>query len=63
MGKEDEIRLIAYSIWEEENCQDGRDCEHWIRAEAIWEEKQKNAAASTDTKAKSKRTTKQSKKH
>jgi hypothetical protein len=41
MGREDEIRLIAYSIWEEEGCLDGRDCEHWVRAEAIWEDNQK----------------------
>jgi translation elongation factor EF-1alpha len=39
MGKEDEIRLIAYHIWEEEGCQDGHDCEHWLRAEALWEKK------------------------
>ena len=47
MGREDEIRLIAYSIWEEENCPDGRDCEHWFRAEIIWEEQNKKAAAKT----------------
>jgi hypothetical protein len=38
MGREDEIKLIAYQIWEEESCPDGKDCEHWIRAETIWEE-------------------------
>jgi translation elongation factor EF-1alpha len=41
MGREDEIRLIAYRIWEEEGCQDGHDCEHWFKAEALWEERQK----------------------
>jgi hypothetical protein len=46
MGKEDEIRLIAYNIWENENCQDGHDCEHWIRAEAIWVGKQKQGTVS-----------------
>ena len=45
MGREDEIRLIAYSIWEEESCPDGHDCEHWFRAEAIWEEQNKKAPA------------------
>jgi hypothetical protein len=39
MSKEDEIRLIAYRIWEEEGCRDGHDCEHWFRAEALWEKK------------------------
>jgi len=52
MGREDEIRLIAYSIWEEESCPDGRDCEHWFRAEAIWEEQAKKAAKSTTTRSK-----------
>ncbi|MDD2778526.1 MAG: DUF2934 domain-containing protein [Methanocellales archaeon] len=41
MRREEEIRLIAYSIWEQEGFCDGRDIEHWLRAEAIWEEKQK----------------------
>jgi len=41
MGREDEIKLIAYSIWEEEGCCHGRDVEHWLKAEVIWEEKQK----------------------
>jgi translation initiation factor IF-2 len=44
MGKEDEIRSIAYQIWEEEGCQDGRDCEHWFTAEAVWEKKHKTPA-------------------
>lgn len=35
MGREEEIKLIAYRIWEEEGCIDGHDCEHWFRAEAI----------------------------
>ena len=61
MRREDEIRIIAYRIWEEEGCCDGHDCEHWLKAEVIWEEKQKNEAASTDTKAKSRQTTKQGK--
>jgi hypothetical protein len=41
MGREDEIKLIAYQIWEGESCPDGKDCEHWFRAETIWEEQNK----------------------
>jgi hypothetical protein len=44
MEREDEIRYIAYCIWEQEGCCHGRDIEHWIRAEVVWEEKQKKAA-------------------
>ncbi len=50
MAREDEIKVIAYSIWEEEGCPDGRDCEHWYRAEIIWKDRQQaktpSAAAS-----------------
>jgi hypothetical protein len=49
MGREDEVRLIAYSIWEQEGCYDGHDMEHWLKAEAIWEKKQK-PVQKTDSK-------------
>ena len=53
MGREDEIRLIAYSMWEREGYSDGLDWEHWYRAEVIWEEQnQKAAAKSTKTESK-----------
>jgi hypothetical protein len=51
MEREDEIRLIAYNIWEQEGSSDGRDGEHWFRAEAIWEQKKKIAEKSTSIKA------------
>ncbi len=47
MGREDEVRLIAYSIWEQEGCLDGKDCEHWYRAEFIWEGQQKKKAVTS----------------
>jgi len=43
MAREDEIKEIAYSIWEQQGCPDGRDCEQWFMAEEIWEKKQKPA--------------------
>jgi hypothetical protein len=52
MAREDEIRIIAYTIWEEEGCPNGRDCEHWSRAEAVWEQKQKPALKNTVTEPK-----------
>ena len=45
MAREDEIKLIAYQLWEEEGCPPGRDGEHWYRAEVIWQEKQPKKAA------------------
>lgn len=44
MTREDEIRLIAYNIWEEEGCPNGVDCDHWYRAEFIWEQRQNDAS-------------------
>jgi hypothetical protein len=43
MAKEDEIRLIAFSLWEQEGCIKGRDCEYWFKAETIWEEQKKSS--------------------
>jgi hypothetical protein len=51
MEREDEIKLIAYNIWEEEGCLDGHHYEHWSRAEAIWEQARKDALKSTQKKA------------
>jgi hypothetical protein len=59
MGREHEIRFIAYSLWEEEDCPEGKDCEHWFRAEAIWEQQQKQKTVSKSTGTDSKQTGKQ----
>jgi hypothetical protein len=45
MGREDEIRVIAYTIWEEDGCCEGHDVEHWLMAETIWQGKQSKATA------------------
>jgi hypothetical protein len=37
MEREEEIKLIAYSLWVREGYPHGRAIEHWLRAEAIWE--------------------------
>jgi len=37
MNKEEEIRLIAYSLWVRDGYPHGRAVEHWLKAESIWE--------------------------
>jgi len=37
---EEEVRLIAYSIWEDEGRPNGCDLAHWFKAEAICREKE-----------------------
>lgn len=32
LSKDERIRAIAYSLWEEEGHPEGRDLEHWTRA-------------------------------
>ena len=52
MSKDDEIRLIAYGLWEAAGCPNGSDCEHWFKAEAIWEERNRTSnATAVPTKA------------
>lgn len=41
MGKENEIRAIAYSIWEAEGRKHGHAFDQWLKAEAAWRAKQK----------------------
>jgi hypothetical protein len=47
MTKEEEIKLIAYSIWESEGCPNGLEWEHWFIAQNIWEEQQKKKTVDT----------------
>jgi len=37
---EEEVRLIAYWIWEDEGRPHGCDVDHWLRAEAVWRQRQ-----------------------
>ena len=39
MEREEEIRLIAYRIWEEEGRPQALDFDRWLKAEAIWHER------------------------
>jgi hypothetical protein len=38
MNRDEEIRQIAYRLWEEDGCPDGYEVQHWLRAQMIWEE-------------------------
>ncbi len=47
MHHEDEVRSIAYRIWEGEGGPDGRHLEHWLKAEAIWQQEQNHQTVGT----------------
>jgi hypothetical protein len=38
--KDDAVRSIAYRILEEEGRPEGRALDHWLKAEALWNEEQ-----------------------
>ena len=35
---QEQIRELAYRIWQEEGYPHGYDVQHWLKAEAIWQE-------------------------
>jgi len=38
MHHEEEIRLMAYRLWEDRGRGNGRDVEQWLEAEAVWQQ-------------------------
>jgi hypothetical protein len=59
-NRDEAIRLIAYHLWLAEGQPEGRDQEHWLKAEAIWQERQAMAPASDAVVVKRKSATKRS---
>jgi hypothetical protein len=39
VDRDAEIRELAYRIWQEEGYPYGQEVQHWLKAEAIWQEK------------------------
>ena len=37
--RDEQIRELAYRIWQEEGYPHGYEVQHWLKAEAIWQEK------------------------
>lgn len=65
MERNEEIRKIAYELWEEEGYPEGKEAEHWHRAEKIWEERntgKKTAKTKKTAAKKSEKTAKKSSK-
>ncbi|HEY7168919.1 MAG TPA: DUF2934 domain-containing protein [Candidatus Binatia bacterium] len=49
MEREQEIRVIAYHLWENEGCPEGREVAHWVEAELLWQNSHQLEAATEDT--------------
>ncbi len=41
-SKEEQVRKLAYQIWQREGCPNGRSWEHWMQAEKEFKEQTKN---------------------
>lgn len=40
MAREEEIRQVAYGLWEAEGRTEGRDLAHWLEAERTWQQRE-----------------------
>jgi len=36
IDRDEEIRQLAYRLWQESGCPNGSDLQHWLRAQEIW---------------------------
>jgi hypothetical protein len=43
MQREEEIRCLAYRIWEEAGYPEGHAMEHWLTAETIWQDEHRES--------------------
>ena len=56
-NRDEEIRQLAYRLWQQEGCQNGYDGQHWLKAETIWlEEHRLSSEAEQFKPVRSKRT-------
>jgi hypothetical protein len=55
MNRDEEVRQVAYKLWQEEGCPDGYEVQHWLRAKMIWEEINRPQSESKQPKAIKKR--------
>jgi hypothetical protein len=39
--RDQEIRELAYGIWQQEGCPQGYEVQQWLKAETIWQEEQR----------------------
>ena len=54
--RDEEIRELAYRIWQEEGYLHGHDVQHWLKAESIWQEKRRPKSKPKQSKPTLKRT-------
>ena len=63
IDQDEEVRQLAYRIWQEAGCPNGSDLQHWLKAQEIWLETHGSVKSrTTPSKAAKPRTTRTVKK-
>jgi hypothetical protein len=55
--RDEEIRQLAYRIWQEAGCPNGSDLQHWLKAKDVWQENQRPENRTKPAKARKPRQT------
>ena len=57
IDRDEEIRQLAYRLWQESGCPNGSDLQHWLKAQELWLEKHRPKNRTKLAKAKKPRQT------
>ena len=57
IDRDEEIRQLAYRLWQESGCPNGSDLQHWLKAQELWQEKHRPKSRPKPTKARKPRQT------
>ena len=52
IDRDEEIRQLAYRLWQESGCPNGSDLQHWLKAQELWQEKHRPKTRTKPAKAK-----------
>jgi hypothetical protein len=50
-NRDEEIRQIAYKLWQDAGCPEGSDVQNWLNAETIWLEQHRAPSGAKPAKA------------
>ncbi len=51
LNHDEEIRQLAYRLWQEAGCPEGNEVQHWLKAETIWLDEKRAPSEAKQAKA------------
>jgi len=57
IDQDEEVRQLAYRMWQEAGCPNGSDLQHWLKAKEIWLESHRPEKQTKPSKARKPRPT------